>query len=61
MRPSYRPVQLHASVHDDDPCMCLSCTDLRGRLTFNATQSQSLLIRQGSLQASQALFVDPKI
>gem|GEM_PF-6771485 len=61
MRPSYRPVQLHASVHDDDPCMCLSCTDLRGRLTLNATRSHSLLIGQGSLQASKTLFVDPKI
>ena len=61
MRPGYRPVRLHASVHDDDPCMCLSCTDLRGRLTFNATRSQSLLIGQGSLQASKTLFVYAKI
>lgn len=61
MRSDYRPVQLHASVHDDEPCMCLSCTDLLGRLTLNATRSQSLLLHQRSLQASQTLFVDPKI
>jgi len=61
MRPSYRPVKLHASVHEDDPCLCFSRTNLRGRLTFNATLSHSLLIGQGSLQASETLFVDPKI
>ena len=36
--------QLNVSVHDDDPCICLKCTNLLGRLTLNATYSHSFLI-----------------
>ena len=42
MRSRFQPVQVHASVHDDEPCQCQDCVALRRRLTQIVTQTKPL-------------------
>ena len=38
-----KPIKLHSSIHDDQPCECLSCRNLRAVIQRYA-QSQSLML-----------------
>ena len=42
MRSRFQPVQVHASVHDDEPCQCQDCVALRRRLTQMVTRAKPL-------------------
>jgi hypothetical protein len=32
----HQPIRLHSSIHDDQPCECLSCRNLRAAIQCHA-------------------------
>lgn len=61
MPANYRPVQIHACIHDDEPCMCWSCQVLWGRLLSYAMETESTSFEQGVLKRQQALLINSKV
>ncbi|CRY92268.1 conserved hypothetical protein [Synechococcus sp. WH 8103] len=40
------PIRFHSSIHDDQPCECLSCRNLRAAIQRNAVAQPMQLRRR---------------
>ncbi|WP_413401755.1 MULTISPECIES: hypothetical protein [unclassified Synechococcus] len=53
MNSRFKPVRVHASVHDDEPCQCDDCVALRRRLTQIVSQTRPLAVAHRSVYVCQ--------